>query len=404
MKRISASIIILAATATPAHAEFLPAPELVDSVLSASPAVQAGAARIDEAQGEARRLSAGPYEWRISTSHLQRDVRHVGNFQEYETSLTRGFRLPGKAGLDRKIGALGVTAAEQSAEDARHQAALLLLDHWMTWLLESEKTAIAAAQVAAWDETLRIVQRRIELGQTPTIEGELTRSSRAEAETARILADGAEKSARARLQTLFPALTLPAQAPLVDAPTTLDAPQYEERVIAASHEIGYWQSEYDRLMLQARRARADRVADPELGLRALSERNGEETAMGFTLSVPLGGRARGGVAQKNDAAARAARFELERVRMEIHEAARTNIISVETALAAWRSAQAALIDSQRAIERLRRGFAQQVTGLTDLQAAERRHAEIRLMEAEARGRANRARLKALVDAHDLWID
>lgn len=400
--------VLIAAVAAPMAAAqaYLPPADMVDRVLSDDPDVLAGEARIDLSRGEQRRLKSGDHEWTISGTYLRREIDGAPvAFDEYDATLSRRFRLPGKGRLDREIGDATLRSAEQSAEDARHQAALVLMDHWMNWLAAAEQVDIARDLSTAYQQELRVVERRAELQDAADIEVELARAASADALAQLAHAEGATHQSQAALTSVFPQLPLPARPPSVDAPTELqDAGEWEARMIERSHEIGYYQAEVERLDAIARRTRADRVPDPELGLTAFSERGGDETGLGVVISIPISGGARSGSALRDASAARIARQRLERTRREIRSIARTDVIAAEAGYAAWLQANRALEASASAIERMRRGFELDALSLSELQVAERRHADVRRAEADARMQANRAWLKLMIDAHDMWLD
>ncbi|MEZ5938244.1 MAG: TolC family protein [Hyphomonadaceae bacterium] len=391
---------------TAAAQDFLPPLEVVENVLNADPQVKAGLERVGQSRGEARRLEAGPHEWTMSGSYHRRDVEDgMLSFGEYDATISRGLRLPGKGRLDREIGAALIKSAEQYAEDARHQTALSLMERWMAWLAASETVTARRELETAFAEEVRIVTRRAAVDDAAEIEVELARAAHAASQVATRQAEGEEARARAELEAFFPDLPLPAAAPPIDRPPVLSEPEtWVERTIARSHEIGFYQAEANRLEASARRARADRTPDPSLGVRAFSERNGEETGLGLVLTVPLGGGARMGTASKEAAAAREALQMLEKRKREIRSLARTNVIMATSEQEAWAAARSALDDSEAAVRRMRRGFELQAYDLADLQAAERRFGEARLLEIEARVRATIAWLTLQIDAHELWLE
>lgn len=385
--------------------DFLPPAAMVEEALSTHPDVRAGAGRIDMAKGEARILDAGQHEWKLTGSYIRREADGFSGFDEYDATVSRGLRLPGKGALDRKTGEAAVRSAEQFSEDARHQAALMLMSRWMNWLLLDEAQRTADAQVAALKGELEIVERRGQLDDAARVDVETTRAAYEQARSALIRAQGETARARTALATAFPTLELPARPPAIPAPAELAEPgEWEERMISRSHEIGYYLAEADRLGAIALRSRADRLPDPEVGLRAFSERNGEETGAAVILSIPLGGGARAGAAARDEAAAAVARDQLERVRREIRSTAREDVILAQSLHDAWRSASAALAASEAAVQRVRRGFSLEAVNLGVLLQAERRHSEVRTMESEARAQANIAWLKLMIDSHEMWID
>jgi len=175
-------------------------------------------------------------------------------------------------------------------------------------------------------------------------------------------------------------------------------------VVQNSHEIGYADDLALRAGAVADKARADRVPDPQLGLRVFSERGGDETGVGLTFSIPIGGGAREAIAHEQLAAASAARQVALRVRREVADIAEADAIQAQSEYEAWQSARAGLDDSARIVQRLRDGYAIGASSLIDLLAAERRFLGARLLEQDARTRAHFAILKIQIDAHEMWLD
>jgi hypothetical protein len=90
--------------------------------------------------------------------------------------------------------------------------------------------------------------------------------------------------------------------------------ELQRLIVARSHEIAAAAGTAERQSILARRARADRVADPSLGVRLFSERGGEEQGAGLFASLPLGGGDRR--ALSDQAAAEAGAAQAERVVVE----------------------------------------------------------------------------------------
>src|SRR3546814_14214396 len=80
-------------------------------------------------------LAKGTHEIAVTGSYVRRSVDREGGYDEFDATIARPFRLPGKAALDREAGALGIEVAENRMEDARHQTALLLSGYWHDWLV-----------------------------------------------------------------------------------------------------------------------------------------------------------------------------------------------------------------------------------------------------------------------------
>ncbi|HOY79079.1 MAG TPA: TolC family protein, partial [Hyphomonadaceae bacterium] len=355
--------------------------------------------------GEARRFEKGPYEWALSGSYQQRSIAGLGDFGEYDLGVTRGFRLPGKSHIDTRIGQHSVSAAKNAAEDARHQAALLLMGAWLEWLAAREIDAINDEQLASFEKELDAVEKRLLIDDAAAIDVEMARSALAETRAALARSRGQVSRTHASLVALFPDLPLPGTPPPITGP---HLPRELERlrlsVVQNSHEIGYADDLALRAGAVADKARADRVPDPQLGLRVFSERGGDETGVGLTFSIPIGGGAREAIAHEQLAAASAARQVALRVRREVADIAEADAIQAQSEYEAWQSARAGLDDSARIVQRLRDGYAIGASSLIDLLAAERRFLGARLLEQDARTRAHFAILKIQIDAHEMWLD
>lgn len=402
---LACAVAACALMASPAVAQdYLPPAEMVDAALSAHPDVRAGSSRLAGAEGEARRLANGPYEWTLNGSGQQRSVRSAGDFNEFDIGISRGVLLPGKSEIDRRIGEHGVDAARNAAEDARHQAALQLMTGWMAWLSARETLSLSLDQVHAYEAELAATEKRLAADDAAEIEVELVRAALAEARTTALRLEGESARARASLQAWFPELALPASPPIIAGPEGTDAlVALREHVITNSHEIAYVDAQARRAGAVAERARADRTPDPQFGFRAFSERDGEETGFGLTFSIPIGGGAREAAASEQAALAAAARQNAARARRAITEIAEADLIQAQSEFTAWRSAKDALAESTRVIDRMRSGFGIGATPLQDLLVAERRHLLVQLMEADCRTRAATAALKLRIDAHELWL-
>ena len=147
----------------------LPA-EAVERAVEDHPLVQASIARSDAARGAARGQRAGPYEFTVSGSYARRRIDREGEFSEYDVTLERGFRLPGKAALDRRAGEFGVAAADYRIAGARHSAVQLLNDIWWDWLAAGAEIKANEAAVANLTADLTSVERRVALQDAAPVE------------------------------------------------------------------------------------------------------------------------------------------------------------------------------------------------------------------------------------------
>ncbi|MBD3730685.1 MAG: TolC family protein [Sphingomonadales bacterium] len=398
------ALLVLSAPAF-ANEPGLPDEAAVAGALDDHPSVLAARARVDAAKAEARALGKGPHEFTVTGMAIQRSVDREGTFDEYDAQLMRGIRLPGKARLDREIGSYGVEAAENLAEDAKHQAALLLAGYWFDWLAAEAQARVDSAAVGNYERSVAATRRRMELRDAAQLEVD---QAEAALGTARVLAEqsaGQAEVARARLQAHFPALALPAQAPELPAPVEDDAGlvALSEKISDNSHEIAAAQAEAQKRGAMAERARRDRTADPSVGVRLFSERSGAERGAGLVFTMPLGGGHRRALADQAGADASAAQADVQLARYNVREVASADLAEARYRIAAWKRARQALDAQVEALTKLRRGHQLGEIDLSDLLLGERMVHDAFRNEALARAEALRAVTRLRIDSHQLWL-
>lgn len=396
-------------TASAAAQQWLPPHAAVHAAIDVQPDVAAARARLDAAQANARARRVGEHEFQLDIVAQRRNTDEFGGrqrFSESELTLSRVIRLPGKARLDRQIGEAGVAAAELRLEDARHQAARLLLEDWMAWLRAADAVRRSTEQRALYDQEHRGLARRVALGDAARKDLELLEVERAQAQAVQLSAQAAQAAARLAMQSDFPGLPIPERAPDVEAPLGLPgtAEAWIERIITRSHEVGALEADARGGDALAARARADRIADPSLGLRRLSERGGAEQVTGLVLSIPLGGGRRAALAEAEAANAAALHGDAAAMRREISHAAVLAVTRASHLAEQWQARHAALLASASATRRVKRGWELGETALAEWLLVQRQHGQIAGEEAAARADAEEARLRVLVDAHDIWHD
>lgn len=383
-----------------------PLPDDIDAraALQAAPAVLAAQAAVTAAAARQDGLAAGPYEFEVGTVAQRRNVQGEGNYTEWEGGISHRLRLPGKAALDRRLGALGSEAAQLGVADAYHRAAVQMLDLWFGWLG-------AAAALPAVEDYLGSLQRqrdavvkRLSHGDAAQLDVELAETDLARAEASLARARSTEREAAALLAGNFPQLPVPTHLPELAPPTLPEqsAAELAELIVERSHEIGIACAEQQHALTRAERAGRDRIADPSLGLRTLRERGGDETAVGLTISVPIGGRYRRAEARAQAADAGAAAARLDAVRRQIGAHAQAVTARMRGAYAAWQASEKAAAAARAHAERARRGYALGETDLFTLLAALRSAGDARREETAARIAAHAAIARVQVDAHLLW--
>ncbi|MGF7150856.1 outer membrane protein TolC [Sphingomonas zeicaulis] len=403
--------LLLAGIAAPALAQAdggsdLPPPELVIRALDGAPGVEAAVARVGAARAEEDALRRGPHEITAQGTLSRRSVDHDRDYVEYDTTVSRAFRLPGKAALDRRAGTLGVDIAQNRMEDARHQAALTLATLWYDWLGAGEQHRNALALVETQRALVGATGRRVELRDAAQLDLEQANAALALAEAQAGDAAAERDRARTLLAARFPELSLPVEPPRLREPA-IPAEGFDRLqalIVERSHEIGAAVGTADRQAILARRARADRIADPSLGFRLFSERGGEEQGAGLYASLPLGGGHRRALSSQAEAEARAAYAERIGVEREIAGNAAADVAETRGRLAAWRASAQAVQSAEASAALSGRGQQLGAIDLTDRLYAERQANESRAQEIAARVTAARLLAKLRIDAHTLWIE
>lgn len=388
----------------------LPPKADVVAALDADPSVGAANARTDAARADATALARGPHEFNLTASYASRTVNDGsgianGRFDEFEAQVTRPFRLPGKAPLDRAIGAAGVAYAKNMAEDARHQSALVLAQEWWDWLGAAAEAGVDRQAVANYEAMLASVKRRAALRDASALEEDQARAALDSARAQAQRSAGRETVARGRLMAHFPRLPLPAAAPEIPAPhpPAGGVMALHDKIMGHSHELAAAEALARQADAQADRARKERTGDPSFGLRVFSDKGGMEKGAGVVFSMPFGGGYRSALADKAAAQATAAGADLQAVRLAIHETADTDLAEAETGLAVWQRARAALDAQMAALQKTRRGQQLGEISLAEVLLAERMMHDAFRSEVTARTDAQRAITKIRIDSHQLWI-
>ena len=134
----------------------------------------------------------------------------------------------------------------------------------------------------------------------------------------------------------------------------------------------------------------------------MNDRGGAERVLGLVFTMPIGGRHRAALADAEGANAAALHGDAAAMRRDIEREAEQTVRMVAQARTQWDAQQRALLASTEASRRVRRGWELGELPLSEWLLAERTHRQIALAEASARVDAEQARLRVLVDSHDLW--
>ena len=406
------SSMALAQTAVPvAHTDvhspsldFMPPHDMVDRIMAEDPDVLQARARVQAAEAEARARAAGPHEFTLRGEYVSRATNIEGRLNEWSIGVARGFRLPGKANADERIGASGVAVAENGFGDARHETATLLKTFYIEWVVAEAEATFATEEVAGYERQLAATTRSRELGQAAILQVEQVQAALAQARALAAQARQVQQSSKVSLQRTFPSLVLPLRfQPMPDPQAPPGAwEEWRAAVLDDNHEIKMAQSEAERRDWLAKRAAMDRFADPTLEMRTFQERSGHETGFGIGFSMPLGGALRSAAADQAVAEASAAGIAARKALRDVEIAADRDVIAAQQGLVGWQQSRLAAESSRQMLMRMQRAVELGEIGLTELLLAQRQDFEVRRTELRARASAHSAVLQLMIDAHRIW--
>ena len=412
--RLRCTFLFLLTTATAALAApsddaeltgALPNALQVSDALETHPMVEAAHGRLNAAEADARALAHGPHEIAVSTVASLRDVRADRQYGEFDMTVSRAFRLPGGARLDRQAGQYGIAAARNIAEDVQHQVALVLNQLWWDHLLALSLAEVDRATLGNIDAARTAVARQVALREASLLDLDLATAASGSARAQLATSEGQVRETAARFTAQFPGIALPTATIDLPVPTLSDSvvATMAAQVIDRSHEIGAAEQERLRRETLASRARLNRIPDPSFGVRLFRERSGEERGAGLVFSMPIGGGARRATADRAAAEASAALSDRMAVARDVAARSASDAAIVRGALAAWEGRRSALDSYVAATARSRRGYSLGGTDLAELLLAERQSSDAFRSAIEARVAALHAICQLMIDSHNLWI-
>ncbi len=386
---------------------FLPDDAAAGAAIDALPTVRAASARAAEASARADALAAGPYGLSLNIIPVVRYEHPNGaTTNEWEASLTRSLRLPRKERIDRALGAAGIDAAGNALADSRHLGARTLLERWLAWLGKAHDLALVMAHRDDLAAEHTRIARQVALGDLAVLDLDRARTALASAELATEQARLAREEARLALLGEFPTLAVPRTPPPVPAPAPLaeDAETVVMRIVERSHEVATALALAERQRHAAERAAADRLPDPNIGLRVVDESAHQQQAIGITFSLPFAGPAQEPTVTAEGHLVEATLAEAAAVRALVENEARRLVRSLPLALDAWHAAARALDAARAARRRVLRAQALGEAALADVALARRAEIEAARAELGARLAVHALHLRIEVDSHERWVE
>lgn len=381
----------------------LPSNEVAGQLVTDDPSVVQARHGLEAARHRATALTAGSQEWTARTTAQRRRERGAGgSSNEWSVGIERAIRIGGKAGLDRQLGEAHTRLAEARHGEARHEAARELLGFWLDWLSAERTRQLWTEQLGFAQQNLTAATTRRKAGDASKLEQNAAQADLSEVQRQLSTAGNEEAKARAKLRGHFPNLAL--LAPALSEPLALggDPAAWRERILDESDELRIAKEDLKQAELVAARARADRIADPTVGVHTSSERSGAERVVGLSFSMPFGGAARGAHERETLQQVEAARAAVEGKQRDLEAEVAANLADAAGSLERWRFASEALATGRENTQLTQRAYTLGEADLQTLFLARRQAVEAALGEAQARIDALRARYRLLVDAHLIW--
>jgi outer membrane protein TolC len=382
----------------------LPAPSQVNQALEQHLRVLEAENNLRAELANQQIRNSGSHEFNLRAGSAQRRIANPGQqLKEWDVALERPFRLPNKIFIDQDIGTASVAAARAAVGDARHEVGRNLLQLWFDLLRAHAQSDIWVQQLRNLRQQQDIVEKHYRAGDAPKIELNQAETVAAQAALALTQQQLREQSVALTLKANFPAIDTRA-LPETGTPQTLtgSADEWRQRILADNHELEMAQEQARAQQLLANRARADRLADPTLGIRHANEMGGNEKVTGVYVSIPFSFGQRGAAAeaatqQANIALDRAA-FVQRRLESDIESA----WLRAQNAFQSWEYAKQAAEIAQRNAKLSSKAYELGELSLTEALNAGRLAMDAQLAERLTRLDANETRYRLLLDAHELW--
>lgn len=347
-------------------------------------------------------MAAGPHEWTAKASTQRRSVGGVGNSTEWSVGIERGIRIGGKAGLDRQLGEVDVQIGRARVGEARHEAARALSDLWLDWMAAHSAQALLKEQLSFAETNLAAVDKRKRAGDASALDVSIAQIDLAEVRRQAHQADSTLVKARAKLMLRFPEAALKPAALSDPAEPMWPEERWRERIVAEADPLKIAEGQLRRAELAASRTRADKMADPTVGVFTASEAFRNERVIGISVSIPFGGPARESRLQQSLQEAEVARAALDRARqgiaIEIAEAHADAVGGVER----WRIAERGAEAARESARLTQRAYTLGELDLQSLLLVRRQSLEALRAAGVARAEALRWNYRLLIDAHLIW--
>ena len=379
----------------------LPDSALIRQTLTQLPGMRASRFQQDIADAQDQKLQSGGHEWQLRLSQTER--KETGNVRtrDQEVSLERPVRWFGKTEHDLRLGEKGREVAKIAYADSWHESARTLLNDWFDSLRTQAAVRQFGQQLQLSRQLRDIAAKRVKAGEAAKLDLQLAETEVSKLEAQLQTAEMQHARQLELLQYHYPALTLPVLHTLPE-PSPATAEHRIEAIMEDNHELELATLEADYAKLQLSRTAKDEMPDPVIGIRAARERNGQDTLVGFSIAIPLGGQSRR--ADTGQAAGKAgmAQARLDVVRQKVWREALKVTQQRNQMYTIWKALDQAKRQSEQQSQLMMKAYQLGEISLSD-------SLQIRKTATETAFSAQQAQLDALfaearfeLDAHRLW--
>lgn len=381
----------------------LPAREVARKSIDQDATVAQARFGVEAARQQSEMYRVGDHEWTGKTTLQRRRYENgTGTSNEWSVGLERAIRVGGKAEIDRQLGESVVRLAEAHFGEARHETARVLLDHWMTWLAAERSRQIWSEQLDFARANVDAALKRRKAGDASQLEVNAARADHAEVQRQLIASETDAAKSQARMRVRFPQVPMRWPALADPAPLEFEDARWREMILDESDELRIAREEMRRAELTAARVRADRIADPTVGIFTTSEAFRNERIVGINLSIPFGGRYRTAATAESLQHAEAARAAMTATTVEIESAIAENLADAAGSLQRWNASAANAVIVRDSATLSQRAYALGELDLQSLILSRRQRLSAALDAEQARVAALKARYRLLLDAHLIW--
>lgn len=376
--------------------------EIARPLLEQAPGVAAARAGLDVALQEAGILDGSPYEWTARTTGQQRRLENGPRYNEWNVSIERTIRLPGKAAADRNIGKATIEESQARYGEALLEAARELMALWVDWQAAERASELAENSFQSTQDSLAAVEKRVHAGDASKLDLSIARAEQAEQRRLDNDAKTLAAVAWSRLSTSFPGVTRQVLALPKPLPSSEDAAFWRDRIVAESDELKVVQAQMRMAQSHAERARADKIPDPTLGVYTASEAGGRERFSGVMLSIPIPGGVRDSRHAKAIAVIEVTRQEVELKRRQLETEIASAIVTAQGAYNSLQIANEGAAAMKENADLIHRAYTLGESELQALLLARRQAAMAMNIALQAQVTALKAYYGLLVDAHLIW--